>query len=131
MNPKKFLTWGGLILIIVGILGFIGVIGPTAEESIFGTSWWFDNGENWAHLIVGVVGLLVGLKGSMSSQRTLTLIVGVVAVLIGLFSIFKSNFLGANLENPADTILHLVVGIWALLASKNKGAMPMGGGGMM
>ncbi len=131
MNPKKFLTWGGLILIIVGILGFIGIIGPTAEDSMFGASWWFDNGENWAHLIIGIVGLLVGLKGSISSQRSLTLIVGVLAVLIGIYSIFKSSFLGAMLQNPADTILHLVIGIWALLASKKRGAMPMNTGGMM
>jgi hypothetical protein len=31
--------------------------------------------------------------------------------------IFTEEFLGTNLENPADTLLHLMVGAWALLAS--------------
>ena len=31
-----------------------------------------------------------------------------------------SNFLGAQLQNPSDTILHFVVGIWALWAGLRK-----------
>ncbi|MEK9147909.1 MAG: hypothetical protein AAB650_00555, partial [Patescibacteria group bacterium] len=57
MNPKQFLQIGGVVLVLVGILGFVGVIGPTAESSLFGGAWWFDNAENWAHLVLGVVAL--------------------------------------------------------------------------
>jgi len=35
MNPKQFLQIGGIILVLVGILGFF-VIGPTPEKSLFG-----------------------------------------------------------------------------------------------
>ncbi len=58
MNPKQFLLLGGLILTLVGILGFVGVIGPSAANSLFGANWWFDNGENWAHLVLGLVALV-------------------------------------------------------------------------
>ena len=42
------------------------------------------------------------------------------------------NFYGANLENPLDNILHLVIGVWAVLAWRGAKKMPGGGnmGGM-
>ncbi|MBI4022650.1 DUF4383 domain-containing protein [Candidatus Berkelbacteria bacterium] len=124
MNPKMFLTWGGWVLVLVAILGAIGVIGPTADQSLFGESWYFDAAENWAHLIIGLVGLAAAMWTDAGMQRTLTWIVGIVALIIGLWGWFLSgdapNFYGANLENPLDNILHLVVGIWALWAVMGK-----------
>lgn len=118
MNPKQFLQWGGAVLVLVGVLGFIGVLGPTAEKSVFGSAWWFDNAENWAHLVLGVVGLLASKYFAAPQQKQLVMLLGVVGVLIGLYSLFgKSELLGANLENPADSLLHLAVGAWALWAS--------------
>ena len=46
------------------------------------------------------------------------------------FGIFSPNFLGSNLENPLDTLLHLAVGAWALYASMGKQAGGMDGIGM-
>ena len=133
MNPKQFLQIGGVILVVVGILGIVGILGPTSDSSIFGEAWWFDAGENWAHLIIGLVGLLAAYKMSEGGQKTLVMVLGVVAVLIGLYSLLVSPvFLGSNLENPADSILHLVVGAWALFAAKAKHAATasMGNPGM-
>ena len=122
MNPKQFLVVGGAVLVVVGVLGMVGVLGPTAEDSIFGSAWWFDNGENWAHLILGVVGLLAAYIMPTSVQKPLVMLLGVVGILVGLYSlVISQSFLGANLENPADSILHLVVGAWALYASMAKG----------
>lgn len=118
MNPKSFLQIGGAVLVIVGLLGFFGVIGPTAEDSIFGASWWFDGAENWAHLVLGVVAVLASFVLGDSLQRGLVLVVGILGVLVGLYSVLgETTLLGANLENPADTALHIVVGAWALWAS--------------
>jgi len=126
LTPKGFLTVGGAVLILVGLLGFWGVIGPTPEQSLFGSYWWFDNGENWAHLLLGVAGLLASFVLGMSMQKGLVMLLGWVGVLVGLYSLlYGEYFLGANLENPADTLLHLVVGAWAILASRKK--MMMGG----
>lgn len=124
MNPKKFLTIGGVVLVLVAILGFVGVIGPTADQSIFGSNWWFDSAENWAHLILGAVALIAAsfIPGSM--QKPLVVILGVVGVIVGLYSLFSPTFGAANLENPADTILHLAVGGWALAAGLRKSPSP-------
>lgn len=120
MNPKQFLLIGGVILILVGILGMVGIIGPTTEKSIFGDAWWFDSAENWTHLIFGIVALIAVFIIPVSMQRPLVMILGIIGVIIGLYSIFTPKLGGANLENPADTILHLVIGVWALVASMKK-----------
>ena len=127
MNPKQFLQIGGVVLVLVGLLGF-WVIGPTPESSIFGSAWWFDSGENWAHLILGAVALIAAsaLK-SASAQKNLVMLVGILGLFFAVYNIFSTNFLGANLENPLDLILHLVIGVWALWAAMKKPAM----GGMM
>lgn len=45
------------------------------------------------------------------------LVLVVVAILVGLYRLLAgTSLLGASLENPADTVLHLAVGAWALYA---------------
>lgn len=130
MNPKQFLVVGGIVLVVVGLAGFFGLIGPTPDSSLFGANWYFDNAENWAHLVLGVVALVVAFALGASLQDRVTLLVGVVGILVGLWGFFVStNLLGANLENPADNLLHLVIGAWALLAWWNgrKMSSPMMG----
>lgn len=121
-TPKGFLQVGGVILIVVGLLGMIGIIGPTPESSIFGEAWWFDGGENVVHLLLGIVALAAAyILKDMGQQKVLVILVGIIALLVGIIGFFVSstppNFLGANLENPADNILHLVIGVWALYAA--------------
>lgn len=133
MNPKQFLMIGGVVLVVVGLAGFFGIVGPTPEASLLGSAWWFDNGENWAHLILGVVALVVAYALGSNLQGWVTLLVGVVGVLVGLWGFVLGadvpNFYGANLENPLDNILHLAVGAWALWAWWN-GRKSMSGGMM-
>ncbi len=121
MNSKKFLRVGGAVLIVLGVLGFVRVLGPTPEASIFGATWWSDNGESWGHLILGIVALIGAYAFDADPQKTLATILGTILVLVGLYGIFNGNFLGVSLENPADTIVHLVIGIWALIATRGRG----------
>ena len=125
-TPKGFLMWGGVVLVLIAILGYVGVIGPTAEQSIFGAFWYFDNAENIAHLVLGVVALLAVYVLSSGMQKWLVLIIGAVAVLVGLYNFGSTELFGANLESPADMLLHLVVGAWALYAGMSKSSMSMG-----
>jgi hypothetical protein len=125
LNPKGFLNLGGVVLVLVGILGFIGILGPTPEQSIFGSTWYFDNAENLVHLVLGIVGLVAAFLLSAQFQKMLVAVLGVVGIFVGLISLFGPipagiNFLGAQLENPLDTLLHLLVGIWALVAAFKK-----------
>ena len=47
--------WGVTLRRRLLSFGMVGVIGPTAEQSLFGDDWWFDDAENWAHLVLGIV----------------------------------------------------------------------------
>ena len=117
MNPRQFLQIGGVVLILVGVLGFVGVIGPHAHDSVFGETWWFDNGENVAHTVLGVVGVAASFLLPARLQRPLVLLLGVVGIFFGIYNLFSEQFPGTNLESPADMLLHFAVGTWALLAA--------------
>lgn len=131
MTPKNFLLVGGIVLVVVGLLGMIGVLGPTADDSIFGSAWWFDSAENWTHLIIGIVAVILLFAAPVPLQKPVVMIVGILALLAGLYSLVLGEKLwGANLENPADTILHIIVGLWAVLSARGKQSTMMGGSGM-
>jgi hypothetical protein len=125
MNPRQFLQIGGAILLILGIVGYLGIF--TREN----TPWfWLDQGENVAHIVLGIVALAAGfLLRDPMLQRWLVIIVGVVGVLAGLYGFLvagqpEPNVAGvSNLENPSDNLLHLVVGAWALFAAFRPTAM--------
>ncbi len=123
MNPKQFLTIGGIVLVLVGVLGFIGIIGPTPGKSLFGQAWWFDNGENIAHTVLGVVALAAAFMASAEQQRMLSIVFAVVALFFGVYGFIlpsggTGNAFGlANLENPADNVLHLAIAAWAAYVS--------------
>lgn len=121
MNPKHFLTLGGAVLVVVGVLGYVGVIGPTPERSLFGNFWWFDNIENLAHTVLGAAGLAAAFVFPANLQRLLAYALAALALVVGVYNLMGSvQLFGANLESPADLVLHLVVGAWALYAVMNK-----------
>lgn len=118
LTSKHFLQIGGVVLLVVAVLGFVGVIGPTPEKSIFGAAWYFDPVQNWAHLLIGIFAVTASAAIQVSLQRQITLWIGVLVILIGLLSIFRSSLLGAGLESPTDTFFYVILGIWALASSK-------------
>lgn len=129
-SPEGFLKVGGIILLVVGILGFFVLIGPTSQASIFGAAWYFDNAENIAHTVLGLVALGVAYGVSdRNTQKWVVALVGVLGLFFGVYSLFGPvtegvTFLGASLQNPADTILHLVIGAWALIAAFRSSNSP-------
>lgn len=119
MSPRQFLQVGGLILVLAGILGMVGVVGPTSDKSLFGDFWWFDGAENWAHLVLGILGLMAGYIFPADAQRMIVMVFGVAGIVIGLYGLFiNQNFLGASFQNPTDNIFHLAIGVWAFMASR-------------
>ena len=64
--------------------------------------------------------IIVAFAMPTGMQTGVTLLVGIVGLVVGLWGFLLSgatpNFYGANLENPLDNILHIAIGIWAILA---------------
>lgn len=129
-----FLRYGGAVLLLVGIVGFLGIFNSFEFFSL-------DAGENYAHTVLGIVGLAAGfgMASNTGLHRLLTWVLFVTAVVFTLWGLIlpsggtlsngtwsTPNFYGlANLENPADSLLHLVVAAWAGYALWNERRMPM------
>lgn len=116
MNSKQFLQIGGIVLVLLAIAGwaFLG------EGGVGGAFFWLDGAENWAHLVLGAVAIAAAYLLGEEMQKRLVYAVGALGVVVALWGFFiSSNFYGANLENPADNVLHLAVGAWALWAAWN------------
>jgi hypothetical protein len=123
-TPKGFLTYGGAILLLLGIVGFLGVFSQSAFPS-----FWLDNGENVAHTGLGIIALAIVFVPGLNSMfepyyRWIVILLGIVALFFAVYGFVVAgdssgaNTFGlANLESPADDILHLVVGAWALYAA--------------
>lgn len=126
MNPKQFLLVGGIVLLLLGVLGYV-----LPGGQILGMDWYLTPGENIAHLVLGVVAVAAAFVLTAQLQKLLVVIVGVVAVFFGVYgfmvaSVPPLNTFGlANLETPYDNVLHLAVGAWAFYAAY-AGAKMMG-----
>lgn len=120
MTPKNFLVWGGWVLLVLGIVGFVA-------PNIGGGFLYFDAAENWAHTLLGVVALAVGYGvKDHNTLKWLAALYGIVALVVGLWGFLVAGnpapnfYMVTNLENPLDNIVHLVVGIWGLWATFGK-----------
>jgi hypothetical protein len=117
VNPRQFLLIGGIILLALGIVGYL-----EGTARLLGDFLWFDDGENIAHTVLGIVAIAAAFVLPTSAQRLLTILVAILGLATGLYGFIlpsdTANFFGvANLENPADNVLHLVVGVWGLFAA--------------
>lgn len=114
MNPKQFLMLGGIVLLLLGVLGYVLPAGQ-----ILGDMWYLTPGENVAHLVLGLVALVAMYALDSKMQKMLVQLVAVIALFFGIYGFFIAsvpplNTFGlANLETPYDNLLHLVVGVWA------------------
>lgn len=119
MNPKQFLQVGGVILLALGILGYL-------VPNVLGDLLYFDAAENVAHTVLGIVALVLAPLPLGDLKKWIVVIVGLVALYFGIAGFLMAgnpppNFYGiTNLENPLDNVVHVVVGIWALLAAFSK-----------
>lgn len=126
MNPKQFLLIGGIVLLVLGLAGFAGLF------SQMNTFFYLDAGENVAHTGLGIIAIAASyLLKDANLQKWLVVAVGVLALFFTVYgfavaSNASPNTFGiSNLESPADDILHLVVGVWALAAAFLGGRMAM------
>ena len=122
-TPRGFLITGGIVLLVLGLLGFYFLNNPA------NTFFRLTTGENVAHVTLGVVALAAvlvpGLRSAMEPYyRWLVLLVGFLALFFVMYGFLLppggpgalNTFGLANLEF-GDTLLHLVVAIWAFIAA--------------
>ncbi|MGI6103239.1 MAG: hypothetical protein ACOYBJ_01275 [Patescibacteria group bacterium] len=117
MTTKSFLIWGGWMLILLSILGVIGIIGPTPEESLFGATWYFSGRENLVQLALGALSLIAAVVAPRPLQRLLVGAIALVYLALGTASFFLPAgdplLMELALEDPYDGILYLALGLWA------------------
>jgi len=128
LSPTTVLRLGGAVLLALGLVGLTGVTNSIAFFNL-------DSGENIAHVALGIVGLGAGFGTKNADlHRWLVAFIALSGLLTGIYGFtlaagdeMHRNFFGlANLENPADNVLHLVVGLWAAAAAYlNRPAMAM------
>jgi hypothetical protein len=118
LNPRQFLLVGGIVLLALGLVGFLGVFSDTKS------AFYLDSGENVAHTVLGIIAIAAAFVISDGTlQKWLVAVVGVTALFFAVYGFMVAgntppNTFGiSNLESPADDVLHLVVGIWALAAA--------------
>lgn len=123
MYARLFLIYGGAVLLLLGIVGYLGIFTEAKTPG-----FWLDSGENLAHTVLGLVALAAvfvpGLNTALKPYyRAIVALVGVLALFFAVYGFLNASgaepntFGVANLENPSDNLLHLVVGIVALVAA--------------
>jgi len=115
----------GVVLTLVGILGFFITTEQDVVESLLG----FDVNltHNFVHLATGLLGVVAGFA-MLAYARTYAIVLGVVYTALGIWGLvvgdgFDPFGLLGNV-NMADNFLHLaigVLGIGAYVASKEQG----------
>ncbi len=121
MNPKIFLSGIGPLLIVLGILGLTGLLGRVSDLAFFHPPYWI----NWVHLLLGIFVGVVAIKGSPKTQAIITLFPAVIGTTIGLFGLLFGRYAATRfgipeLADPSDHTMHLIVGLCATWAWRNR-----------
>src|SRR3989344_9296047 len=102
---KTFALILGLVLLLVGILGFFdnSLVG---DNGLFGTNTFQDI----LHLIAGAFGVYVGTKGMGHGYNATIGWIGIVLAVLGFIPGASDLLLSLLNINTAITVLHLVIG---------------------
>jgi hypothetical protein len=128
---KSLATWFGLILVILGVLGFIPGI-TNDDKMIFGI-FQVDTLHSIVHIVVGAIGLWMGMSGADSAKNYLR-IFGVIFALFAVIGFLQGDtILGIMATNMAHTWVYVVLALvflWGGFSGGTSGAMPSGDSGM-
>lgn len=114
---KRIAVIFGAVLILVGILGFIPGVTPTAPDGDYGRLFGVfavDTMHNMVHILTGIVAIACGMMSEAASRnyfRIFGIVYGLVAVLG--FVVGKAPLMGMA-NNIPDAVLHTAIAIVAL-----------------
>jgi len=109
---KAYAVVVGLVLLLVGIIGFV-----EGDKMLMGLH--FNLIHNSVHVVSGLVGLAAGLMGGQKGGRAFAQVFGVVYTIVAII-----GFAGApvyivtllDLNIPMYNYIHVTVGVLGLLA---------------
>jgi hypothetical protein len=119
MSAKSYAMWGGIILLVLGVLGFV-----ISGNTLFGLN--SDPVEDIIHVVAGLILVYFGFRGTDAQAATWAMVFGVIFLVVGVIGFIPGTFktifglLPTGL-NVLDNIVHLiygVVGVWAGRAYK-------------
>lgn len=121
LTPKGFLQYGGIILLALGILGYILLVLFPPQGKFIGDVLYLDQTENIAHTLLGIVAIAAAYVLSPDLQKWLVAAVGAFGILVAIWGLLvigapAPNLGITNLEF-LDDVIHLVVGAWGLYAA--------------
>lgn len=102
----------GIVLIVIGLLGFVSVVTP--EGYLLGL-FHVNSAHNLVHLMSGIVALLCSL-GGLSTSRLYFQIFGVIYGLVALLGVYYQDqpIFGLIANNVHDIWLHVLVSVVSL-----------------
>jgi Domain of unknown function (DUF4383) len=99
----------GLVLLLVGVLGFTTVLAPLGAH--------LNPAHNAVHIVSGVIALYFGFAATMSAARAFDLVFGAVYLLLGVCGYLLGDagnmhmlHLGPLQLGNMDHIIHILVG---------------------
>ena len=110
MSAKTYALWGGVILLVLGVIGIF------TGNSLAGLN--SEVLEDVIHIVAGAILAYGGWRGTAAQASMWSKVFGIVFLVVGLVGFFDRNIFGlfsAGL-GTIDNVVHLiygVVGVWA------------------
>jgi hypothetical protein len=93
----------GVILLLVGILGFTHLLDPLGAH--------LSPAHNLVHIVSGVIALYFGLAGSLGGAKGFCTIFGLVYLLLGIVGLAKGDLMiGPLMLGKVDHGIHVLLG---------------------
>lgn len=97
----------GMVLLLVGVLGFTHVLDPLGAH--VGPQ---HVAHNLVHLISGLLAIYLGFSGSLSAAKTFCIIFGLVYLALGVCGLAIGDLnIGPLILGKVDHGIHLILGV--------------------
>jgi|TARA_B100002003_G_C14040421_1_gene501367 hypothetical protein len=115
-TQKMFALIVGIVLALIGVWGFftdsiLGIFGVNAFQSVL-------------HIIAGAIGIYAGTKGEGVTYNKVIGWIAVALGILGFIPVVKDLLLSLLNINLAITVLHLVLGVIAVMVARSAGSSP-------
>lgn len=110
MSAKAYALYGGIILLVLGIIGLL------TGNTLLGLN--SETLEDIIHIVAGGLLAWAGYRGGAAQQSMWSKVFGVVFLVIGLVGFFDNNIFGLFRQGMGaiDNIVHLIYGVLGVMA---------------